>query len=645
MSTIFGQYNLTSNLTCSSKLEKALDAMNTWHPDTTAIWKDKEVGLGHLMLYTSLESTTETLPFFEKESNLTITADARIDNRAELIHKLNITITNKHRVPISDSQLILESYKKWGIHCPQYLIGDFAFAIWDKNAQQLFCARDHIGIRPFFYYFEKDFFAFSSQKRGLLCFSEVNQNWNKDFIHEVLFSGQPYDKHKTFYQSISKLPGGNSLTVSKNGISIQEYWRLDKTKPEILPNDEAYIEKAKILLEEAVKCRTKSLYPIGSQLSGGLDSSGVAILAAKYAKKQKTPFSVFCNVLPEHQKEQVFPFKDEREFIAAACEAGKIEDINFTKLDQKKWQHYVEQQLELLDGLADIDASNHTQLHAELAMPKGVRTLFSGYTGDELVTMDYFFASMNELFIEKKWLTFCKEFIAAGRNRPKTIVKYFLLYCLHYRGQKFLHWYRRLKGNPSEWFDPTLFSVLNPKKLKNKIEELIETNINNYNRTFKTHKDAEIWCFSKNNGIPYRIEGEVITAIQHRINMVYPLADVRLVEFFHHAPCHLKRKNGSGRYLYRTAMKGILPEIIRSRGKSGGYTTMPSYYPSIKKFHSQIRNELLLFKKEKVLNELLDFDKLIKMWDLIKEDNYDFGVTGYAALSLLYLTKNKTYAN
>jgi len=115
-------------------------------PDGSKIWCEGSVALGHQMLHTTPESLHETLPF--EKDGIIITADARIDNRKELSEKLNIE--DEESVP--DSYFILIAYRKWGEKCPEKLLGDFAFAIWDKDNEKLFCARDHMGIKPFYYY-------------------------------------------------------------------------------------------------------------------------------------------------------------------------------------------------------------------------------------------------------------------------------------------------------------------------------------------------------------------------------------------------------------------------------------------------------------------------------------------------------------
>src|SRR4030095_13884170 len=110
--------------------------------DRFAVWCGESVALGHRMSWTTPESLTETLPLSDELTGLVVTADARIDNRDELLDVLSL---KGRPAEIADSQLILAAYKKWGERCPEKLVGDFAFAIWDRQNQSVFCARDQMG--------------------------------------------------------------------------------------------------------------------------------------------------------------------------------------------------------------------------------------------------------------------------------------------------------------------------------------------------------------------------------------------------------------------------------------------------------------------------------------------------------------------
>src|SRR4028118_649697 len=164
MSAIAGIYYLDGRPVDCADLGRMVDTLAHRGPDGADVWCEESVGLGHRMLWTTPESLLEKLPLVDQTGNLVITADARIDNRDELIEVLGLTDHPAEK--ITDSQLILAAYERWGDRCPEYLLGDFAFAIWDRRQQQLFCARDHMGVKPFYYYHSDRLLVFASEIRS-----------------------------------------------------------------------------------------------------------------------------------------------------------------------------------------------------------------------------------------------------------------------------------------------------------------------------------------------------------------------------------------------------------------------------------------------------------------------------------------------
>ena len=132
------------------KIQKMLDVMHNCGNDAEKIWVAGSIGFGHKMLWTTPESFHEKQPLVSDDGNLILTADARIDNREEIFELLDVG--EKKNDVVTDANLILRSYLKWGEECPKYLIGDYAFAIWDTESNKLYCARDTMGIKQFYYY-------------------------------------------------------------------------------------------------------------------------------------------------------------------------------------------------------------------------------------------------------------------------------------------------------------------------------------------------------------------------------------------------------------------------------------------------------------------------------------------------------------
>ena len=178
MSAIFGIYHRDQRPVGTDNLMAMAACMKHRGPDGSDIWHNDHVGIGHCMLQTTPESLKEQLPYANNEAGLVITTDARIDNRNELASRLDISI-NPYE-DLSDSHLILAAYQKWGEACVDYLLGDFSFVIWDSKKQQIFCARDHLGVKPFYYHLSERLFVFASEVRAFLKVPQVPHHINEN---------------------------------------------------------------------------------------------------------------------------------------------------------------------------------------------------------------------------------------------------------------------------------------------------------------------------------------------------------------------------------------------------------------------------------------------------------------------------------
>ncbi|HSE32631.1 MAG TPA: asparagine synthase-related protein [Pyrinomonadaceae bacterium] len=204
--------------------------------------------------------------------NLQLKANARIDGRQELIHKLGLTANES----ITDEELILHAYEAWGTDCVKYLIGDFAFAISD--GQQLFCARDHFGVKPFFYTHVDGNFNFSSTLNEL---RGVSNTLNEIAVGDYLLFGVNQDNSTTIFGDIQRLPPGHTLTVANNEIKVRCYWTPSLPAEVRFRDSESYVERFSELFSRAVKDRLRT-DRVAISMSGGLDSTSLAAIACEH---------------------------------------------------------------------------------------------------------------------------------------------------------------------------------------------------------------------------------------------------------------------------------------------------------------------------------------------------------------------------
>ena len=227
-----------------------------------------------------------------------IMANARIDGRQELIAKLSGKLTLKSTP--SDAELILYAYEAWGEDCVKHLIGDFAFAIWDSRLQHFFCARDHFGVKPFFYTHIGDSFKFSSTLNELRCDPRVSNALNEVAIGDYLLFGLNQDLSTTTFKDIQRLPPGHSLTVTRESIKMRRYWSPAGSSEVRFRDSNSYVERFSELLSRAVEDRLRT-DRVSVSMSGGLDSTSIAAIACNHASLQACTV-VYDRLIPDQER-------------------------------------------------------------------------------------------------------------------------------------------------------------------------------------------------------------------------------------------------------------------------------------------------------------------------------------------------------
>jgi asparagine synthase (glutamine-hydrolysing) len=253
-------------------------------PDARDTWSHGPVGLGHTLLRTTRASQYERQPA-SLGGRLWIAADARIDCRDELQGKLIEREGGKLSGPAAtDSDFILRSYAAWGTDCVQHLRGDFAFAIWDAQRKHLFCARDHFGVKPFYYSELGELFLFSNVLDCLRQHPEMSADLNDAAIGDFLLFGLNCDVATTSFRDIRRLAPAHCMTVSSDGLRVRRYWSAPTDGRIRYQRAEDYVEHFQILLQAAVADRM-SADRTGILLSGGLDSGTVAATARELSTR------------------------------------------------------------------------------------------------------------------------------------------------------------------------------------------------------------------------------------------------------------------------------------------------------------------------------------------------------------------------
>ncbi len=281
MSGIVGIYDRNDAPVDRGLLQALVQFLSQRGPDGRDTWSHGAIGLGHTMLRTTRQSQIERQPA-GLDGQLWITADARIDCREELEKKLEQRGRGAAGRTATDPDLILRAYAAWGADCVQHLRGDFAFAIWDARKKSLFCARDHFGVKPFYYSDLGERFLFSNTLDCLRQHPDVSEDLNDAAIGDFLLFGVNCDAATTTFRDIRRLPAAHAMTISSEGLRIHRYWSAPTEGRIRYQRPADYVEHFQILLQAAVADRTR-LDRAGILLSGGLDSATIAATARELA--------------------------------------------------------------------------------------------------------------------------------------------------------------------------------------------------------------------------------------------------------------------------------------------------------------------------------------------------------------------------
>jgi asparagine synthase (glutamine-hydrolysing) len=276
----------------------ALDAMCAAAPyrgpDGVRVRCAGSAGLGHLAFNTVPEARAARQPLSSSDGTLTLVLDGRVDNRSELIGVLNL------EPDAADAAIVLQAYAAWGARAPARILGDFAFAIWDSRRRELFCARDPMGVRPFYYYADPRRFLCASDIGQILAVPGVRRGPNAGMLGEYLADAVT-SRTETVHAGIFRLCPGSMMRVRTGDARQDRFWSADQAHDLRYRRDEAFAEHFRELFFAAVRCRLRSTDPVGIMLSGGVDSSAVTVAASAVAERRSRPraFSLSFADLPE----------------------------------------------------------------------------------------------------------------------------------------------------------------------------------------------------------------------------------------------------------------------------------------------------------------------------------------------------------
>lgn len=555
MSAIFGIWRKDH----APQMEPALAAMETalceWLCDTRGVLHRESIGAGARVLFTTPESTLERAPFTHPTfPHLVLTADAWLDNRDTLCNTFGIS---RERAATCDSELILRAYAKWGDACADKLRGDFAFALWDARLEQWYCARDFMGVKPFFYFDAPQQFCFASDVRAVLACPGVPNRLDKGMLAAFLVRDTIHaEKRHTFYQNIFKLPPAHFCVVTRSGTRLTRYWSPDDAPAVQFAHPDAYAEQTQALLKQAVQNATRATVRVGAHLSGGLDSTAIAILAARDLRAHGESLNGYSWSPSPFQKE-IDDHADERTFIEMVCAAEHI---------TPRYLEYSPQ------DAVNIHARDITRIPREMALREeqvqdactqdNTRVLLSGWGGDELISYSGR-GYLPDLFQRGEWRTLHAEIqkrIPPNTPKLKTVRAYGGITYRQIFWNLMPDWAWRIHSPYAAQHRAETY--IHPDFLRRE-RNTVDALRGPLGRDFSSVRTTQTARLEQGH-LSRRMESWATHGAKRGLVYRYPLLDRELVEFGLGLPPELFFQEGHSRAVLRSGTRGILPETLRA---------------------------------------------------------------------------------
>ena len=475
----------------------------------------------------------------DRGSGLAVVADVRLDDRPALCDALGAPQTE--RAGLDDRDLIARAWTRWGRDCPNHLLGDYAFAVWDRRARTLFCARDHMGVRPFYYAETARGFVFASAVEAVLAAPGVDDRLDEATVATWLVRRNLLTNTRTFFEQVRKLPPGHALEVAAGAPPrLRRHWRPERAPRVRRASDGAYAEELLDLGARAVRDRLRGPDPVGAHLTGGLDSSTVAVLAARELRRAGRPPPLAYTWLPPRDRQPAAAGAPDYDVIDAVCAGEGLRLFHHCEVEP-------EARLAMLrrDGVYPGRVFSPWEESVQRqAGEHGVRVLLSGWGGDEGVSFNGrgFCA---QLLLGGRWLRLAAECRARGWGL------------------------RRVLGETA--------NSLAPPRLLDRLPLRHSGRSFAYSHSFIAPAFARrqsLWAPRRKDAVGVRrtqlillqyghLSGlaEILAASGARFGIEYrfPLMDRRLLEFALGLPPEQFRRGGADRWLMRHAAQSLLP--------------------------------------------------------------------------------------
>ncbi|MFJ8352999.1 lasso peptide isopeptide bond-forming cyclase [Bacillus paramycoides] len=609
MSAITGIVHFNNESVSIEHGREVMNRLYKYPADDIQIWHKENAFLGCHAQWITPESVGEQLPFYNYEKQLAITADAIIDNRDELFEKLQVDYSDRKNM--TDSELILLSYQKWGEAAPKYLVGDFAFMIWDEKKQILFGARDFSGSRTLYFYRGEEKFAFCTLINPLFTLPYVEKKLNEQWIAEFLaipVNFESVDPQLTVYKYIEQVPPSHTILVKEGEVKFSRYYTPTAGKMLNLKSNEEYEEAFREVYQSAVKARLRTHHQVGAHLSGGLDSGSVVSFAAKDLRAENKKLHTFSYVPVEGFEDWTHKGRiaDERPFIQSTVEhVGNIQDY-YLELPERSPLSEIDDWLETME-IPYKFFENTFWLSGvyEKASQNGIGVLLSGQRGNWTVSWGPILDYQAMLLKKLHWIRFYRELHLYSRNIGAKKSRVFEV--VRRKAFPFLH---QLLSSEEQDVFPTIINPEFAKKM-NVFNRLKEQDIDITGMSILNAYDMKREQFEKT--YYWSINGTYETKLSLRYALWDrdPTNDLRVIQFCLSVPEEQYVQNGLDRSLIRRATKNFLPDKVRLNQRVRGVQGADGVY-RMSPFWNEFIEEVEELSVDPVISEFLNVEVIKK---------------------------------
>ncbi len=511
-----------------SLVQKATDML--WHrgPDSGGYFFENNLALGNRRLAILDLSDQGQQPMSYQE--LTMTYNGELYNYLELKKEL-LQLGHIFKTD-TDTEVVLAAYQEWGKDCVLRFNGMWAFAIYDKKKQTLFCSRDRFGIKPFYYIWQNNTLTFASEIKAFQPLPFWRPILNPEIAGDYLIKGLQNHTNQTLYKNVIQLSAGHHLIfdLKKHQFSVEEYYSVNQFKEDKPDTFEKSALKFKEILEDAVQVHSRSDVKVGSALSGGLDSSSIVALQYKILgdKKENLEVVSYASEIPKYDESPFVESLVEKYPVRVHKVSSTFQDT-FSKIDKVIQAH--DEPLLSASLIASYDVF-------ETAKKQGLKVMLDGQGADEILAGygTYYIPFLKSIGLGKPFLLIQEILGLLGKHKIRTSKK--------------LSFFKKA---------PDLGQYLN----------LPTSKLPKIGKGFQNYSNYMI----QKGILPALLLFEDRNSMAHSVESRVPFLDHRLVNFSMNLPATYKIKKGIRKIILRKAMAKLLPEKILKRYDKMGFST------------------------------------------------------------------------